>query len=90
VTPIGAETQTKRASIEYSVHHEVTIGQGYGGLRLTSIEQMQGILGNILVEDRVKSLSDGTKYAGHHKISQHDFFDWTNQKDRLRRFLCVG
>jgi len=43
---------------------EKVLRKGCGELRLASIEQMQGILRNMLVEDRIKSLSDGTKYAG--------------------------
>ena len=43
---------------------EKALQKGCGELRLPSIEQMQGILRNMLIEDRIKSLSDGTKYAG--------------------------
>jgi len=43
---------------------EKALRNGCGELRLPSIEQMQGILRNMLIEDRIKSLSDGTKYAG--------------------------
>jgi len=43
---------------------EKALRNGCGELRLASIEQMQGILRNMLTEDRIKSLSDGTKYQG--------------------------
>jgi SRSO17 transposase len=38
--------------------------KGRDALRLISVERMQGILRNMLFEDRIKSLSDGTKYQG--------------------------
>jgi hypothetical protein len=37
---------------------------GRDALRLISVEKMQGILRNMLFEDRIKALSDGTKYQG--------------------------
>jgi IS4 transposase len=43
---------------------EKALLNGCGVLRLPGVEQMQGILRNMLIEDRIKSLSDGTKYAG--------------------------
>ena len=33
-------------------------------LRLSSVQQMQDVLRNMLVADRIKSFSDGTKYKG--------------------------
>ncbi|MCL2306238.1 MAG: hypothetical protein FWC43_12915, partial [Planctomycetaceae bacterium] len=38
--------------------------KGRDVLRLSSVEQMQGILCNMLTTDRIKSFSDGTKYNG--------------------------
>ena len=38
--------------------------KGRDALRLISVEKMQGFLRNMLLEDRIKSLSDGTKYQG--------------------------
>jgi len=41
---------------------EKVLRKGCGLLRLPSVERMQGILRNMLIEDRIKSLADGTKY----------------------------
>jgi hypothetical protein len=38
--------------------------KGCGVLRLASVEQMQGVLRNMLFEDQVKAISTGTKYEG--------------------------
>jgi len=38
--------------------------KGRDVLRLSSVEQMQGILRNMLTTDRIKSFSDGTRYNG--------------------------
>jgi hypothetical protein len=36
--------------------------KGHNELRLSSVQQMQDVLRNMLTEDRIKSFSDGTKY----------------------------
>ena len=38
--------------------------KGRDALRLISVEKMQGMLRNRLIEDRIKSLAEGTKYQG--------------------------
>ncbi|MCL2624818.1 MAG: transposase [Planctomycetaceae bacterium] len=45
-------------------HGAKELRNGCGVLRLASIEQMQGVLRNMLFEDQVKSISTGTKYEG--------------------------